>query len=98
MKTITKGECCVFPFQYKNKQYNNCITIDNKNTLWCATTSNFDIDGKWGNCNGGKRSWVRLVDVISETFIWRENLDSRAKEVKNIQNPFNVDKTKWKTN
>ena len=41
---------CVFPFVYLKKTYSTCITNDNRGTLWCATTSNYDQDKKWGNC------------------------------------------------
>ena len=46
----TAGDCCVFPFIYKKKKYQTCTTTGNGNKLWCATTSNYDTDGKWGNC------------------------------------------------
>lgn len=42
---------CVFPFRYANVLYYNCITVNyNVNRPWCAVTSNFDIDKKWGEC------------------------------------------------
>ncbi len=44
---------CVFPFKYNGNLYYECITID-KNTPWCATTGDYDRDGKWGNCVGVK--------------------------------------------
>ena len=47
----TSGESCAFPFYYKSKRYQSCITVDNGNSLWCATTRNYDKDRKWGNCN-----------------------------------------------
>ena len=50
------GDCCVFPFTYLKHLYNSCTTADNFDTLWCATTSNFDIDGKWGNCKNGSNN------------------------------------------
>ena len=54
----TAGDCCVFPFTYKKKEYQSCTPVDNGNKLWCATTSNYDEDKKYGNCQitpGGKR-------------------------------------------
>ncbi|XP_031556840.1 uncharacterized protein LOC116293538 isoform X2 [Actinia tenebrosa] len=45
------GSCCVFPFSYKNKQYTKCIE-ENHSKPWCAVSSDFDIDGMWGNCLG----------------------------------------------
>ncbi|XP_074023125.1 cation-independent mannose-6-phosphate receptor [Numenius arquata] len=44
-----KGELCVFPFKYKGKSYEECIT-EGKNRPWCATTGNYQGDGKWGFC------------------------------------------------
>ena len=52
----TAGSCCVFPFVYTGKTYQSC-TAAGYNVLWCATTSNYDTDGLWGNCatsSGGK--------------------------------------------
>ena len=46
------GAKCTFPFQYKGKQYSACTTADH-NKLWCATTSNYDADAKWGDCVTG---------------------------------------------
>ncbi|KAB1262301.1 Matrix metalloproteinase-9 [Camelus dromedarius] len=45
------GELCVFPFTFLGKEYSTC-TREGRNDghLWCATTSNFDRDKKWGFC------------------------------------------------
>nr|XP_020668994.1 epididymal sperm-binding protein 1-like [Pogona vitticeps] len=43
---------CVFPFIYKGNTYNACTTegmSDGK--LWCANTSNYDVDKQWVYCN-----------------------------------------------
>eukprot|EP01125_Pyxidicula_operculata_P003314 TRINITY_DN1390_c0_g2_i3.p1 TRINITY_DN1390_c0_g2~~TRINITY_DN1390_c0_g2_i3.p1 ORF type:complete len:1797 (+),score=397.91 TRINITY_DN1390_c0_g2_i3:489-5879(+) len=44
-------ETCVFPFVYKGKQYDRCITED-LGILWCGTESTKDVSkgGKWGHC------------------------------------------------
>ncbi|XP_078411534.1 matrix metalloproteinase-9 [Cetorhinus maximus] len=45
------GEQCSFPFIFLGKKYDACTTdgrVDKQ--LWCATTSNFDEDKKWGFC------------------------------------------------
>uniref|UniRef100_A0A8C0J7F8 Insulin like growth factor 2 receptor n=1 Tax=Chelonoidis abingdonii TaxID=106734 RepID=A0A8C0J7F8_CHEAB len=44
-----KGELCVFPFKYKGKRYEDCI-VDEEKRRWCATTNDYDKDGKWGFC------------------------------------------------
>ncbi|KAF4023710.1 hypothetical protein G4228_015639 [Cervus hanglu yarkandensis] len=45
------GELCVFPFTFLGKEYSACTTEGrNDGHLWCATTSNFDKDKKWGFC------------------------------------------------
>lgn len=50
----TEGEVCVFPFVLMKKTYTEC-TKDGLTTgrLWCATTSNYDTDRKWGFCSAG---------------------------------------------
>ncbi|XP_078093148.1 zinc finger protein 335-like [Mustelus asterias] len=45
------GEQCSFPFTFLGKKYDECTSdgrIDKR--FWCATTSNFDEDKKWGFC------------------------------------------------
>ncbi|XP_066560184.1 epididymal sperm-binding protein 1 isoform X1 [Amia ocellicauda] len=44
------GKQCVFPFVYEKKMYFECTTINNENIPWCATTSDYTQDKKWGNC------------------------------------------------
>ncbi|XP_010711967.1 secretory phospholipase A2 receptor-like isoform X1 [Meleagris gallopavo] len=43
------GFPCVFPFKYNNKWYYEC-TRDGKEFEWCATTSHYEQDEKWGFC------------------------------------------------
>jgi len=55
----TDGDCCIFPFKYRGKEYENCAaTEDNPEGLyWCATKSEFDgsVNGSgWGYCAGTK--------------------------------------------
>ncbi|XP_041092660.1 secretory phospholipase A2 receptor-like [Polyodon spathula] len=45
------GKKCVFPFYYNGHQYFRCTTENNNNVPWCATTTYFSIDRKWGNCH-----------------------------------------------
>ena len=42
----------MFPFKYKDKIYTACTDIeeDHDGLTWCATTSDYDKDKKWGHC------------------------------------------------
>ncbi|NWI51084.1 MRC1 protein, partial [Calyptomena viridis] len=45
------GAPCVFPFKLKGKWYAECIPqSDDANSLWCATSSDFDKDRLFGKC------------------------------------------------
>ena len=46
-----KGSCCVLPFIYKDTLFDKCTKNDHTKN-WCSTTSNYDLDGEWGNCVG----------------------------------------------
>lgn len=45
------GGYCVIPFIYKGKMYHGC-TENDEGKLWCATTSNYDIDQQGAKCKG----------------------------------------------
>ena len=47
------GKCCVFPFIYGGKKFSSCTSIG-WSKPWCSTTSNYDQDTKWGECQGGR--------------------------------------------
>uniref|UniRef100_A0A6I8PWC3 Matrix metalloproteinase-9 n=1 Tax=Xenopus tropicalis TaxID=8364 RepID=A0A6I8PWC3_XENTR len=47
----SQGEPCVFPFTFQGKRFNSCTTDGRDDRkLWCATTSSYDQDRKWGFC------------------------------------------------
>ena len=39
---------CVFPFIFRGQALYGCEI--SAYGYWCATTANYDIDGKWGYC------------------------------------------------
>ncbi|CAN8184992.1 unnamed protein product [Coccothraustes coccothraustes] len=45
------GAPCVFPFKHQGKWYAECIPRkDDADSLWCATSPDFDKDQLFGNC------------------------------------------------
>nr|XP_033800440.1 lymphocyte antigen 75 isoform X1 [Geotrypetes seraphini] len=55
------GKPCEFPFQYKGKLFHDCTIDERSESGWCATTFDYDSDGKWGVClksvNGCDHHW-----------------------------------------
>lgn len=50
MKT-KDNKCCVFPFVYKGKTYDSCVTA-RANSRWCSLSPSYDDDRKYGYCRG----------------------------------------------
>ncbi|XP_049672998.1 matrix metalloproteinase-9 [Accipiter gentilis] len=47
----SQGDPCVFPFTFLGQSYSTCTSQGRQDSkLWCATTSNYDTDKKWGFC------------------------------------------------
>ncbi|XP_065846380.1 reelin-like isoform X2 [Oscarella lobularis] len=46
------GRACTFPFFFNGIQYYSCI-VRGREHPWCATTSNYDTDRRWGYCECG---------------------------------------------
>ena len=43
------GQLCVIPFLYRNQRLIACTNVNYAN-YWCSTSSNYDIDQKFGLC------------------------------------------------
>ncbi|KAJ7393209.1 Semaphorin-5A [Desmophyllum pertusum] len=67
----SNGACCVFPYIYHGTQYFEC-TDDEHQKPWCATTSNYDIDGMWGHCLGDTRETTEAPKTTKFTSTERQ--------------------------
>ena len=63
-----KAGCCVFPFTYRGIQYLDCTDLDH-DQKWCAVTSDYDVDGQWGNCIGARLLIIVFVCLIASFII-----------------------------
>ncbi|XP_045415037.1 secretory phospholipase A2 receptor [Lemur catta] len=71
IKGNAHGMPCVFPFQYNHQWHHECTREGrDDNLLWCATTSRYERDEKWGFCPDPTSAGVGC-DAI-----WEKNLDS----------------------
>lgn len=58
LSVTDKEEVCAFPFNFMKKSYNECTTEGRTDgRKWCATTSDYDKDKKWGFCSDGMNFW-----------------------------------------
>jgi hypothetical protein len=69
------GAYCIIPFIYKGKTYYECTRKDG-GPMWCATTSNFDVDDQGGECEGKITSLFICWFIFSATFILSRNMVS----------------------
>uniref|UniRef100_A0A3Q1IX63 Uncharacterized protein n=1 Tax=Anabas testudineus TaxID=64144 RepID=A0A3Q1IX63_ANATE len=64
------GMPCALPFKYNNKWYSECTTEGLEDHLpWCATTTRYDENERWGFCP--------MQDSSCERF-WESNQELRA--------------------
>ena len=57
------GSACVFPFTWRKKSYSSCFKTESTGDdtyMKCATTADYDRDGKWGKC-----SYPSTCNIIS---------------------------------
>lgn len=65
LKGNAHGMPCVFPFQFKGQWHHECIREGHKeHLLWCATTSRYEEDEKWGFCPDPSKS--KYVSICHE--------------------------------
>ncbi|XP_020653995.3 secretory phospholipase A2 receptor isoform X1 [Pogona vitticeps] len=62
------GSPCVFPFKYNNTWHHECVRDSREDGYpWCATTSQYERDEKWGLCpnseTGCDSFWKMDVDT-----------------------------------
>ncbi|XP_036110432.1 secretory phospholipase A2 receptor [Molossus molossus] len=71
LKGNAHGTPCMFPFQYNQQWHHECTREGRKdNLLWCATTSRYERDEKWGFCPDPTSAEVGCDAV------WEKNLNS----------------------
>ncbi|XP_036740081.2 secretory phospholipase A2 receptor isoform X2 [Manis pentadactyla] len=64
IKGNARGTPCMFPFQYKQRWHHECVREGRGgDSLWCATTSRYERDEKWGFCPDPKHLSSEAVEV-----------------------------------
>uniref|UniRef100_A0A5F7ZNF2 Secretory phospholipase A2 receptor n=1 Tax=Macaca mulatta TaxID=9544 RepID=A0A5F7ZNF2_MACMU len=75
IKGNTHGMPCMFPFQYNHQWHHECTREGREDDLlWCATTSRYERDEKWGFCPDPKHMSSKAVEV----WIGLNQLDEHA--------------------
>ncbi|XP_041433459.1 lymphocyte antigen 75 isoform X2 [Xenopus laevis] len=77
----SNGVACEFPFLRNGTWHHDCIKEVNGTKEWCATTSNYDTERKWGFClkpvNGCGESWTENLQScyqfnMDSSLTWKE--------------------------
>ncbi|XP_045335921.1 secretory phospholipase A2 receptor isoform X3 [Leopardus geoffroyi] len=75
IKGNAHGTPCMFPFQYNHQWHHECTREGREdNLLWCATTSRYERDEKWGFCPDPKHLGSEAVEM----WIGLNQLDENA--------------------
>lgn len=65
-RKTTRGNCCVFPFTYRRRRYNNCAK-NRRGQSWCYITPD---KKRWGYCRvGRKRTFTSLLITLVSWFL-----------------------------
>lgn len=60
------GSPCVFPFKYNNTWHHECVRDSREDGYpWCATTSQYERDEKWGICPNSGKWWCSLIKLAN---------------------------------
>ncbi|KAJ8003556.1 hypothetical protein DPEC_G00149580 [Dallia pectoralis] len=63
-----QGMPCVLPFRYNNRWHSECTAEGREDHhLWCATTSRYDRDEKWGFCPSQELTCDTFWEQITES-------------------------------
>lgn len=63
-----RGKPCKFPFFFKNRLVYNCLRFNKK--TWCATTTDYNKDKRWGYCF--PKLYRDIREVNEKFFHWGE--------------------------
>lgn len=59
------GACSQLPFNYKKKVFTSCTSYDVKSgRSWCATTSGYDKNERWGYCPNHSKVLIRIQRIL----------------------------------
>ncbi|XP_054978280.1 LOW QUALITY PROTEIN: secretory phospholipase A2 receptor [Sorex araneus] len=71
IKGNAHGMPCMFPFKFNHQWHHECTREGRQdNLLWCATTSRYERDEKWGFCPDSTS-----VEVFCDT-VWKKDANS----------------------